>query len=84
MAAMNLTKTDNYTADKGAWIGIQPEYKLGDANYDGEINITDVMTTINHSLKGTYDEASDINSDGKVTVADHTPIVNHILGKESL
>lgn len=84
MTALNLTKTDNYTADKGAWIGIQPEYKLGDANRDGEVNITDVMTTINHGLKGTYDEAADVNSDGKVTVADHTPIVNHILGKEKL
>lgn len=84
MSALNLTKTDNYTADKRAWIGIQPEYKLGDANRDGEINITDVMTTINHSLKGTYDEAADINSDGKVTVADHTPIVNHILHKDTL
>ena len=84
MSALNLTKTDNYTADKRAWIGIQPEYKLGDANRDGEVNITDVMTTINHSLKSTYDEASDVNSDGKVTVADHTPIVNHILGKDQL
>lgn len=84
MTAMNLTKTDNYTTDKGAWIGIQPEYKLGDANRDGEINITDVMVTINHGLKGTYDEAADVNSDGKVTVADHSPIVNHILDRESL
>lgn len=84
MAAMDLTKSDNYTADKGAWIGIQPEYKLGDANRDGKVNITDVMTTIDHSLKGTFEEAADINSDGKVTVADHTPIVNHILGKEPL
>ena len=84
MSALNLTKTDNYTADKRAWIGIQPEYKLGDANRDGEVNITDVMTTINHSLKGTCDEASDVNSDGKVTVADHTPIVDHILGREPL
>ena len=84
MTALNLTKTANYTADKRAWINIQPEYKLGDANRDGEVNITDVMTTINHSLKGTFEEAADINSDGKVTVADHAPIVNHILGKEPL
>ena len=84
MTALDLTMTDNYTAGKCAWIGIQPEYKLGDANRDGEVNITDVMTTINHGLKGTYDEAADVNSDGKVTVADHTPIVNHILGKDRL
>ena len=48
------------------------------------MNITDAMVTINHGLKGTYDEAADVNSDGKVTVADSTPIINHILGKESL
>ena len=84
MTAINLTKDYNYNARKKAWIGLQPEYKLGDANRDGEVNITDAMVTINHGLKGTYDEAADVNSDGKVTVADSTPIINHILGKESL
>lgn len=84
MTAISLTKEYNFNARKSAVIGIQPEYKLGDANRDGEVNITDVMTTINHGLKGTYDEAADVNSDGKVTVADHSPIVNHILGKEPL
>ena len=84
MTAITLTKTYNYNAKRNAVIGIQPEYKLGDANKDGKINITDAMVSINHSLKGTYDEASDVNSDGKVTVADHTPIINHILGKDSL
>ena len=84
MTALKLTSTINYNIRKRAVIGIQPEYMLGDANRDGKINITDAMVSINHSLKGTYDEASDVNSDGKVTVADHTPIINHILGKESL
>lgn len=84
MSALKLTSTINYNIRKRAVIGIQPEYRLGDANRDGNVNITDAMVAINHGLKGTYDEASDVNSDGKVTVADHTPIINHILGKESL
>ena len=84
MTAITLTKDYNYNARKKALIGIQPEYRLGDANRDGEVNITDVMTTINHAQKGTFDEAADVNADGKVTIADHTPIVNHILGKDPL
>lgn len=84
LTAINLTKSDSFSTGKKAWIGIQPEYRLGDANRDGEVNITDVMTTINHAQKGTFDEAADVNADGKVTIADHTPIVNHILGKDPL
>ena len=84
MSALNLTKSDNYTADKGAWIGIKPEYRLGDANRDGRVNVTDAMVAIDHSLKNEYDEASDVNSDGKVTASDGTRIVNHILGKDPL
>ena len=83
MTALNPTSVNTYNLDKAAYI-FRPEYILGDANRDGEVNITDVMTVINHGLKGTYDEAADVNGDGKVTVADHTPIVNHILGKDSL
>lgn len=84
MSAINLTTARNYNNRKGAIIGIQPEYKLGDANRDGKVDITDAMAVIDHALDGTFDEAADINGDGKVTVADHTPIVNHILGKEPL
>lgn len=84
MTAINLTKDYNYNARKKAVIGIQPEYKLGDANRDGNVNITDAMTAINQSLKGTYTEEADINSDGKVTVADGQRIVNHILHKDPL
>jgi hypothetical protein len=84
LTAIDLTKTYNMNNGHGAYVGIRPDYKLGDANRDGEVNITDVMTTINHAQKGTFDEAADVNADGKVTIADHTPIVNHILGKETL
>ena len=84
MTALKLTSTINYNIRKRAVIGIQPEYRLGDANRDGNVNITDAMVAFNHNLKGTYDEAADINSDGKVTVADGQRIVNHILHKDTL
>lgn len=84
LTAIDLTKTYNMNNGHGAFIGIRPDYKLGDANGDGNVNITDAMVTINHGLKGTYDEAADVNGDGKVTVADSTPIINHILGKDRL
>lgn len=84
LSAIDLTKTYNMNNGHGAYVGIRPDYKLGDANRDGNVNITDAMVAINHGLKGTYDEAADVNGDGKVTVADSTPIINHILGKERL
>lgn len=84
LTAIDLTRTYNMNNGHGAYVGIKPDYKLGDANRDGSVNITDAMVAINHGLKGTYDEAADVNGDGKVTIADSTPIINHILGKEKL
>ena len=83
-SAMNLGTNWHYNNSKTATIGIKPDYRLGDANRNGKINVTDAMTVVDHSLNGPYDEASDINSDGKVTTEDVQPIVDHILGKERL
>lgn len=84
LSAIDLTKTYNMSTGRGAFIGIKPDYKLGDANRDGSVNITDAMVAFNHNLKGTYDEAADVNFDGNVTVADGQRIVNHILHKDPL
>jgi hypothetical protein len=84
MSALNPTASASYNSSKLAIIGIQPDYKLGDVNRDGNVNITDAMTAINQSLKGTYSEEADVNSDGKVTVADGQRIINHILHKDTL
>lgn len=83
MTALNPTSVNTYNLDKAAYI-FRPEYILGDANRDGKVNITDVMTAVDDVLAGKFDEAADINSDGKVTVADSQLIVNKVLGKESL
>ena len=69
MSALTPT-TKNYNSRKRAYIGIAPLYKAGDANKDGEVNITDVTATVNSINSGKYNEGSDINYDGQVTVTD--------------
>ena len=83
MTALNPTSVNTYNLDKAAYI-FRPEYILGDANRDGKVNITDVMTAVDDVLAGKYDEAADVNSDGKVTVADSQRIVDHVLGRNGL
>ena len=83
MTALSPTNFNTYNLDKAAYI-FRPEYILGDANRDGKVNITDVMTAVDDVLEGKFDEAADVNSDGKVTVADSQLIVNKVLGKENL
>lgn len=84
MTALNPTSGNTYNLDKAAYTNIRPEYILGDANRDGKVNITDVMTAVDDVLEGKFDEAADVNSDGKVTVADSQRIVDHVLGREGL
>ena len=58
-------------------------YRRGDANGDGEVNMSDVMFIVNYTL-GTpapsFDAvAADANDDGKIDMSDAMYIVNHIL-----
>lgn len=58
-------------------------FRQGDANHDDLVNVTDVMTVINHVL-GRYNaaffaEQADWNTDERVDVADAMGIVKHIL-----
>ena len=73
-----------YNTRRRAYVGINPDYKLGDVNGDGDINVADVMQVANNVTSGKYDEKSDVNSDGKVTVTDVTAVVDHVLGKQKL
>ena len=52
---------------------------LGDVNSDGEINILDVVLTVNIILSTEYNEIADLNSDGNVDVLDIVIIINIIL-----
>ena len=53
---------------------------LGDVNGDAQINIQDIILTVNIILTSSgYNEAADMNSDGVVDVLDVIILVNMIL-----
>lgn len=81
MSALNPKTSVAYNSNKVAIIGIQPDYKLGDVNEDGEVNIADAMQTMTLAQQGKYSEAADINYDGQVTITDVQVIIDKILGK---
>lgn len=55
-------------------------FLLGDVNFDGKVNVTDVIIVTNHYLKDTINEldlnVSDINGDNKINVTDVIGITN--------
>ena len=57
---------------------------LGDVNGDGEVNVTDVMLTVNYVIGKNSDifilENADVNEDTEVNVTDVMLIVSMILG----
>ena len=56
----------------------------GDVNFDGELNITDVITIINFVLGQTPTEeqllTADMNQDGIINILDVIQLVSEILG----
>ena len=58
---------------------------VGDANGDAEINVLDVVLTVNLILcadcPDNYNECSDINGDEQINVLDVVSLVNIILGR---
>ena len=55
----------------------------GDANADNQINVLDVITTMNIVLtNGAYNACSDLNTDGMINVLDVVALVNLILSSE--
>ena len=61
---------------------IEPDVILGDSNYDGVVNILDVILVVNMVLE--IDEAdynsSDLNGDGNIDILDIVATVNIVLG----
>ena len=74
----------NYSGSLMAVVNIQPLYLLGDANGDGKINISDIMTVINTANKGRATKQTDINSDGKVTIDDAKVIEDYLVTGDGL
>lgn len=60
-------------------------YKLGDVNFDGKIDVSDVTLVASH-VKGfntfgsARSKAADVSEDGKVTVADVTMLASYVKG----
>ena len=54
-------------------------YENGDVNYDGEINVLDVVSLVDSILNGDYIDGGDINGDDTVNVIDVVMLVNMIL-----
>ncbi|MBC8310782.1 MAG: hypothetical protein H8E72_00610 [Candidatus Marinimicrobia bacterium] len=52
---------------------------LGDVNQDGQINVLDVISTVNLILSGGYENSADINTDGVINVLDIISLVSIIL-----
>lgn len=84
ITALNPTTAYAFNSSREAVIGIQPEYRLGDINGDGEIDITDVMQVVQDANQGKYSEKADINNDGQVTITDAMVILDKVLGKGEL
>ena len=59
------------------------ESATGDVNDDGDVNVLDVIQTVNIVLGlAEYDSSADINSDGSVDITDVVSIINIILGND--
>ena len=63
------------------------DYTLGDANNDGMINVTDVVTVIAYMLEDNpasfVFKAGDVNADGQINVTDIVGIINIMLADDS-
>lgn len=73
-----------YPKDANATLTVNTtSYTMGDVNGDSNINVTDVVSIVNHILKRDnvkfIEEAADMNGDGIINVTDALSIVNIIL-----
>jgi len=67
-------------------IPMKPFFVLGDANDDGNLTDTDVVSIVNYILGNPSADfnfkAADVNGDEKITIADVVGVVNIILNQE--
>jgi len=63
---------------------VERGYRIGDVNQDGQVNVTDVMSVMQHVMGGTpspfLQAAADANADGDINVADVMAIVTMVMG----
>ena len=53
---------------------------LGDLNYDGSINVVDIVLGVDAILNNEFNPLGDMNADGSLNVVDIVILVNEILG----
>ena len=56
-----------------------PECDLGDVNCDTNLDILDVVTSIQLILADTYDGVADMNQDGQLDILDMVILINLIM-----
>ena len=68
--------------DMGAY-EYMPEnnFDLGDINYDGDVNVIDIVTLVNISLSNEYVLQGDLNNDGINNILDIVILVNIVLSQ---
>ena len=93
IGSVTVVGIGEYTGSTSVTFAVDPAdisgYKLGDVNFDGKINVTDVTLTAAHvkgisSLSAKRLKAADVNEDGKVNVSDITRIAAHVKGIRAL
>ena len=52
---------------------------VGDLNYDGVINVVDVILIVNMALENEFDNLADLNEDGFINIFDIVQLINIIL-----
>lgn len=87
---INVSKDESTTSDEST-TGDETvtDYETGDANGDGEINVTDISMIAahikgQHALSKSGAAAADINEDGDVNVTDISLVAAHIKGIKSI
>jgi hypothetical protein len=80
MSAINPKKNTAYNDRKNAII-VHPVYQWGDANLDGNVDISDVVKVANDGLNGKNNAESDVNNDGNVNNTDVELLAKKIIGK---
>ena len=57
-----------------------PEYEIGDINYDGSINVVDIVDLDAIILNSEYSSIGDMNNDGVINIVDIVSLVDLVLG----
>jgi hypothetical protein len=81
----NGTENGLLVANFGITLLEAPDFKFGDANMDGIVNVSDIVSVLNYIMQhpeGDFnEEAADANRDGEINIVDVVTIVNIIMGK---